>query len=121
MATDNEALRALNIEIGHAETRGDVKWLAEVVAPELAFSRADGTTIDDAGRFLQKVRSSAPRETTFEPERDSIEVVGNRAIVKCVVTVKSPDGDKRYHNLRLFVRIDGKWRLLGWANEPTNL
>ena len=27
MATDNEALRALNIEIGHAETRGDVKWL----------------------------------------------------------------------------------------------
>src|SRR3712207_4720215 len=37
----------------------------------------------------------------------------NRAVVECVVT----QGEKDYHNLRLFVRRDGQWKLLAWANE----
>jgi hypothetical protein len=79
-----------------------------VLAPELAFSRVSGA-IDDGERYLQKLAESS-RHTT---EVESVEVLGNRAIVKCVVT---QDG-RRYHNLRLWIRHEGKWVLLGWANE----
>jgi hypothetical protein len=102
--TDDEALRTLNARLNEAENAGDRDFLAAILAPELAFLRADGKTVDDAGRFLQKV---APRE--FE----QIEVLGTRAIVKCVVT----RGEERFHNIRLFVRLEGQWKLLGWANE----
>jgi hypothetical protein len=27
-------------------------------------------------------------------------------------------GDRDWHNLRLFVRRSGDWKLLAWANEP---
>ena len=110
MSKDVELLKALNIRIGEAETTGDQRWLASVLAPELAFFRADGKTFDDSGRFLQKVAASSPHLSEVE----SVEVLGNRAIVKCVVT---QDG-KKYHNLRLFVRYGGNWVLLAWANEP---
>jgi hypothetical protein len=72
--------------------------------------RADGKTVDDAGRFLQKVaRKPAPGDLALE----RVEVLGNRAIVACVVT----QGGKRFHNIRLFVRMGTDWKLLGWANE----
>jgi hypothetical protein len=29
---------------------------------------------------------------------------------------KKKEGEK-FHNLRLFVRREGQWKLLGWANE----
>jgi hypothetical protein len=107
--TDEEALRALNARLNEAENAGDRDFLAGVLAPELAFLRADGRTVDDGGRFLQKVAPRDRYELTIEP----IEVLGTRAIVKCVVA----RGDERFHNVRLFVRLDGEWKLLGWANE----
>jgi hypothetical protein len=55
MASDEEILRAPNISINDAENAGDIGSLAKVLAPELAFMRGDRKTIDDAGRFLQKV------------------------------------------------------------------
>lgn len=114
MQKDKEVLAQLNVQIGEAESKGDRNWLDGVIAPKLAFRRADGTTIDDRADFLKKVAPSDPRETTVE----SIDLNGDRAIVKCIVTVKSASGNKKYHNLRLFVRHEGKWKLLGWANEP---
>jgi hypothetical protein len=113
---DVEILTEMNKQIGVAESAGDRDWLAGVIAPELAFFRAN-KIIDDAGRFLQKVVKSDPRPTSIE----SVEVIGNRAIVKCVVTMKSAAGESlNYHNLRLFIRYEGKWRLLGWANEEVH-
>ena len=65
----------------------------------------------DADAYLAKVKAGGDRETvTVEP----IEVFGNRAVVQCVVR----SGGVKYHNLRLFVRRDGAWKLLAWANEP---
>lgn len=110
MPNDVEVLRTVNVRIGEAESTGDQKWLANILAPELAFFRADGKTFDDAERFLQKVTKGNLRDT----EVASVELLGNRAIVKCIVT---QDG-KKYHNLRLFVRYEGNWLLLAWANEP---
>ena len=107
--TEDEALRAINVRINDAENAGDRDFLAGILAPELAFLRADGKTVDDGGRFLQKVKPRGRCELTVE----HIEVLGMRAIVNCVVTC----GKDRFHNVRLFVRLEGQWKLLGWANE----
>lgn len=107
--TDDEALRTINARLNDAENAGDRDVLAGLLAPELAFLRADGKTVDDGGRFLQKVAQREPCQLTVE----HVEVIGTRAIVKCVVTC----GTARFHNVRLFVRIEGQWKLLGWANE----
>jgi hypothetical protein len=110
MTPDEDALRTVNKAINDAENAGDRNALASVLAPELAFMRADGKTVDDAGRFLMKVaRKPEPGVLTIE----SVDIVGNRAVVRCIVT----QGGRDYHNLRLFVRTDGNWKLLGWANE----
>jgi hypothetical protein len=114
MQNDIEVLTQLNVQIGEAESKGDRNWLEGVIAPKLAFRRADGTTIDDQTDFLKKVARRDPSETQVE----SIDLNGDRAIVKCIVTVRSASGNNRYHNLRLFIRHEGKWKLLGWANEP---
>jgi hypothetical protein len=114
MTTDNDELIQLNMDLGQAEARGDREWLSQHIAPQLAFLRADGKTIDDRASFLTKVSPSAPRETQII----SIGIHGDRAMVGCLVTVQSQTQAKTYHNLRLFVRHEGIWKLLGWANEP---
>jgi len=111
-SSDTEALRALNLRVGEAENAGDRTWLASVLAPRLAFQRADpARSVDDADAYLAKVKAGGDRETRIvEP----ITVFGDRAVVQCVVT----SGGVEYHNLRLFIRREGEWKLLAWANEP---
>ena len=58
MPADDDILRALNIEIGDAEAKGDRMALAALLSPKLAFLRADGSTVDDAATFLEKVQPS---------------------------------------------------------------
>lgn len=108
---DKQVLREINVEIGAAEDRGDREWLASILAPRLAFQRANQErSVDAAEEYLRKVAPSGPRTTkVLEP----IDIYGDRAIVKCIVTT----GGRDYHNIRLFVRRDDKWQLLGWANE----
>lgn len=114
---DMATLREINERIGAAENRGDEearRWLDSVLAPALAFRRAN-EVIDDRSAFLDKVKPGAPRTTVV----DSIEIVGKyRAIVRVTVTLHSAEPPPRYSNLRLFVRDGGEWKLLGWANEP---
>src|SRR5262249_5737420 len=112
VTSDQVALTDLNKKIGDAENRGDRDGLAGILAPRLAFQRADDQrTVDDQVAFLQKVKAGGKRVTRIlEP----IELFGDRAIVQCIVTVD----DRDFHNLRLFVRRDGSWKLLAWANEP---
>lgn len=114
MSHDIEELTKLNIALGEAETRGDRAWLDQHIASQLAFRRADGKTIDDRNTFLRKVAPSANRVTRVT----SITIHGDRAVVECLVSVKSQPEAKTFHNLRLFVRHEGNWKLLGWANQP---
>jgi hypothetical protein len=116
MENDIEVLTTLNVQIGETESAGDPAahaWFEGLLAPKLAFRRADLKTFDDRTEFIRKVAPNDPRETLVQ----SVDVDGNAAFVKCIVTVKSSNGDKSYRNLRLFVRDGGKWKLLGWANE----
>ena len=111
MDTDRQELEQLQLEIGRRESAGDREGLERILAPVLAFQRAnpERTVVDRAG-FLAGVRPGPARLT----EVLSVALHGDRAVVECVVTM---DGG-RYHNLRLFTRQNGAWKLLGWANEP---
>jgi hypothetical protein len=114
MPTALDVLTDLNLRLGAAESKGDKQLLDDLLAPELAFRRANGQIIDRE-TFLKAVKPSAHRETRIE----SISLLGlERAIVTCIVSVKN-DPEQHFHNARLFVRsTDGNWKLLGWANEP---
>jgi hypothetical protein len=101
MRRDEDVLRELNVRIGVAESEGDREFLDAVLAPVLAFRRANGAFVDRAG-YLEGVKESPKRDTE-------------------IGSVDLGDGDerKRFHNVRLFVRAgDGAWQLLAWANEP---
>lgn len=115
MPTDRQILRKINHQLGVMEEKGDansIKWFENILAPKFAFMRSNGT-FDNRKKFIKKIKPSDPRETKII----SIKVFENRAMVACIVTVKSAEGEKKYHNLRLFVRYEMEWRLLGWANE----
>jgi len=120
MANDIRDLEDLNIQIGDLETAGDDQGLADIAATKLAFRRAS-KTLNDRGSvggsskegFLDQVAPGPDRLTEIE----SIQLYGDRAVVTCIVTMPRNAPNKRYHNVRLFIRENGKWRLLGWANE----
>jgi hypothetical protein len=114
MQREFDALTDLNLQIGRAETAGDKKSLEKLLAPVLAFRRANGDCVDKQD-FLENVAKGAPRKTAIE----SIDLVGrDRAIVTCVVSMVDGEQQKSFHNIRLFVRMQDDWKLLGWANEP---
>ena len=114
MSNDDEALGILNIEIGKAESRGDKGYFEDLLAPAFAFRRASGAVVDRK-QFIEAVAASVPRLTAIR----SITFAGKaRAVVVCVVTMEVQGAKRDFDNLRVFVRTDdGKWKLLGWANE----
>lgn len=120
MQKDIEELKKLNIQIGDLETAGNAKGLDGVIAPKLAFRRAN-RDIDERGTvggsqadgFLDKVKPGPDRDTEIE----SIHLYGDRAVVTCIVTMPRQPPNKKYHNVRLFIRVKEDWKLLGWANE----
>jgi len=107
-------LTELNFRIGAAESAGDVAFLESVLAPKLAFCRANGVCVD-RNEFLQAVKPGPPRATEIE----AIHLLGSkRAVVTCRVTMTTGSVTDTFHNVRLFVRDgEGAWNLLGWANE----
>ncbi|NOT89132.1 MAG: nuclear transport factor 2 family protein [Lysobacter sp.] len=109
MQSDIEALVQRNEAITVAENSGDLSGLANYIAPQLAFLRRDGSFVD-RNAFL---RASKPGRRELRIE--SVQVFGARAVVACKVT----DAGVVTHNLRLFVKEQGEWKLLGWANERT--
>ena len=46
---DRAVIEQLNVEIGDAEDRGDSVWLDGVLAPQLAFRRANGQIVNRGG------------------------------------------------------------------------
>lgn len=117
MDDNTKILEELNARIGLEESKGDLasrEWFEKILAPQLAFMRADGKTFDDRDKFIGKIKPGTPRETVII----SVELYGNRAIAECIVTMKIDGEAKNFHNLRMFVRHEGEWKLMGWANEP---
>jgi hypothetical protein len=116
-----ESLESLNLEIGQKETAIDDKYFEKLLAPAFAMRRAnDAREIVDRDAFLENLRRA--RKNARETQIDTISLVGHeRAVASCIVKM----GNKRYHNLRVFVRSPNRqrgeepaWLLLSWANEP---
>jgi len=116
MPSDIAVLEQLNIDVGAAEDRVDGVWLDGVLAPKLAFRRANGLIVDRGEYLTPYLNGTAPKRNS-ETQVEHIHLYGDRAIVTCIVTVKNASGDQRFHNVRLWVRHEGEWKLLGWANE----
>jgi Domain of unknown function (DUF4440) len=112
MQDDIARLTDVNNRIAVAESAGDRVALAAVLVPALGFRRANGQVIDRAA-FLAAVSAGAVRETELE----QIQLFGNRAVVSGLVRMETAEGPKTVHNLRLFIRGEAGWQLLGWANE----
>jgi hypothetical protein len=114
----DDALKALNEEIGRREQDGDGRWFDRLLAPEFAMRRASGVHVNRA-TFLSGVKASEERATS---EVDVLARTDQNAMVVCVVAMTLADGSvKRFRNHRLFARPDAaaEWQLLGWANETT--
>lgn len=114
---EKQILEQLNIQFGVMETAGDEEardWFKSILAPVFAFRRADKITFDDRAEFLRKLKPSAPRQTAIR----TIDLHDDRAVVSCIVTLDPETEPMHFHNIRLFVKDAGQWRILGWANEP---
>ena len=113
----HDELRALNIEIGEAETRGDVPFFEDLLAPAFAMRRADGKRIDDRGAFVRAVAKSAKRATEiqsvtmFEENRALVDV--HRHDARC-------RGHETLSQCPALHSTVGEESLaaLAWANEP---
>jgi hypothetical protein len=89
-------------------------FLDRMLAPEPRLRKGGWENDRRARGILEQGRG--PRRDT---EVRSIEVLGGRAVVRCTVTFM--DDGRSLNNLRIFVRREGEWKLLGWANEPTSV
>jgi hypothetical protein len=114
---DIQDLEWINLIISCKEDEGARDWFEDRIAPQFAIMRKDGKTFHDRATFLDKVTKRKPEEAervTTDVKVISIPHNKVRAIVTCIVT----RGDEKFHNLRMFVKIDNTWKILGWANEP---
>ena len=109
MNDDEKVLRRLNLELIDAENRADRAWISRILAPSFAFQPSDESVLDGPG-FLQALTPGGTRTTTI---REPVQLFDGRAIVESVVEKEG----KSFHNLRLWVKIGGEWRLLAWANR----
>ena len=109
--TTVDELIEINRRIAELENAGDSKGLSAVIADELAFLRADGSIINKE-TFLNALKAGGDRK--YE-STESVDVFNNRAIIRCIISRNK--GKEKVHNIRLFVKKDSNWQLLGWANE----
>ena len=119
MQDDEQELMQINVEMAARENAGDRAWFDAILASRLAFQRADpDKTIDDRVAFLQKVKREDPqKDRRTDPKSVDVKVCRSRAVVSCIVTMTDKGAPKSFHNLRLFIKEGGQWKLLGWANE----
>jgi hypothetical protein len=110
-----ETLARTNERISAAEDTGDARALDELLAPVLAFRRANALVVDRQ-EFLAQATPGGPRKTVTR----SILLLGEKGgFVTCDITMPIDGKQTTFENARLFVRTDaGEWKLLGWANEP---
>jgi hypothetical protein len=115
---DEQELRDINLRIPAAEDSGDRAFFESLLGAGFGFRRPSGEILDREG-FLGII-GKGKREC--HPHSIRIFPIGShRALVTCVLRSRAKDGDewKAFDNARLFAKdAQGKWKLVGWANEP---
>ena len=107
--SDYKWLSATNIEIGKGEEEGDKSFFEDLLAPKFVFMRRDGSIVSRE-EFLADLKPGPERKTSVT----SITLFGStRAVVTTIVLMNKTE----FHNIRLFVLQEERWKLLSWANE----
>jgi hypothetical protein len=104
-------LRRVNARIHVEENAGHRAFFEELLDGAFVMRRARGD-LHDRQAFLDALAPGGQR--ACDPA--TIEVIGagrRRAVVTCIINV----GADSIQNTRLFVLIQGRWRLLAWVNE----
>lgn len=106
----------INVEIGHAEARGDHDFFESLLAPAFAMVRPDGLRFDDRSSFLAALASGPRRRTRVE----SVLTYDDRAIVTSAVAKGEGEEVMVHRNIRVFSRSapDVAWKLVAWVTEP---
>ena len=117
-AVRRRAAPKLNVAIGKAEERGDMRissmFSSRPHLPCAAPMASASSIASDSSPRLLRAQAEPPRShsiTLFE---------ANRALVVCTVTMNTVDGRNHFHNLRLFTRPSSSdpWHLLVWRTNP---
>ena len=110
-------LLAINERIGPAESAADSAWFEQLLHERFTMRRPGGA-LSTKDEFLAGLAPGSERRTVMV----SVETHGtHRATASCLVekwTLADPQQVQVFDNLRVFLRQDGRWRLLTWLAEP---
>ncbi len=112
------SLRDLNLEIGQAEQRKDVDYLAGVLADDLTYVDAQGKTLGKP-EYLAAIAAPSHKLESVASEVIGVNVTGDTADVVLEVTVQGKQGRKSlkgtFRHARTLVRRQGGWQVANWV------
>lgn len=110
-AAVKEAVDAFN----QAMINPDTETFSSLVSEGLSYGHSGGV-VQNKAEFLDDIVNGTFKFLTPANEDQSIEIVGNNAIVRHIftseITNKGVPGELRIGNLQVWVKEDGKWKLL---------
>jgi ketosteroid isomerase-like protein len=117
---DETTLKDLNVKIADAEMNRKDGFLDTVIADDLIFRRADGTTATKE-QYLAGIRN--PENTYSQVEASNVEVFvqdEGLALVSLIVRAAGVRGGKpfsgTFRNTRVFAKKPAGWRCVVWFN-----
>jgi ketosteroid isomerase-like protein len=106
-----EAVNAFN----QAMINPDTETFSNLVSDGLSYGHSGGV-IQNKAEFLDDIVNGTFKFLTPANEDQTIAIVGNNAIVRHIftseITNKGVPGELRIGNLQVWVKEDGKWKLL---------
>jgi mannose-6-phosphate isomerase-like protein (cupin superfamily) len=125
MSDDRMELKKLNQETFAAEAReniGDVRWdefLRKVLADDnedkfrLRRSRPD-TPNEDREEMIENIRKAEPRERNVFHNEVQVWCNETLGVVTCPVAMDINGQLRRYENIKVFKKKDGRWQCVYW-------
>ena len=109
-------LLEINERIGRAESDADKAWFEQLLHERFIMRRPSGP-LSTKAEFIAGLTTGARRQTTML----DLEIHGpHRATARCTVekwALADPEAVQVFDNLRVFIRENGRWRLLTWLAE----
>ena len=118
MLSVDEELKRLNADFFAAENRqqiGAESWetfFERVLSPDFRIRRANGYVLQNKWEMIEQVRHDDRKRN--EPTDVVAGVEGDYGFVVSVVTLSGDSSGDRFHNLKLFQRLDNAWQCVYW-------
>lgn len=114
--SDKEAVNATAEKLRSAMISGERSDLESLILPELTYGHSGGH-IDDAKEFVEKLVSKKSDFVTIDITNQTVNIVGNTAIVRHHFYATTADagkapGDVTLDILLVWVKVKNEWKLL---------